>query len=518
MEDMPALPTASEDIVFVDTRQRVIVTIGLMIAVLMQALDTTIANVALPYMQGSLSASADQVTWVLTSYVVASAIFTAPIGWLTARFGAKNVMLTCVIGFTLTSIMCGLSPSMTGIVLSRFLQGMFGAALLPLSQATMLNIYPVQMRGATMSLFSMGVMMGPILGPTVGGFLTAHYNWRYVFFVNVPFGIVGTLGLLFYMPRVAPGRGMRFDWTGFAILSVAIATLQIALDRGEELDWLSSPIIVTAGVTALLCFYLFIVHMLTAKAPFIPRAAFTDTNFNISMLTMFTVGMTLLASLSLLPPYLENLANYPVEYTGIVMAPRGLGTAAAILLIGRLTNRVDARLLLLTGYVMLAASLLMQEQWTPDVSTTYIGLTLMLQGAGIGCVFVPLQIVAFATLDPALRTQGAGLMMLMRSIGSAIGVSVTSTMLDHEAQYEHAELAQFVTPFARPLQTGGMVGRMLDPHSLGGASMLNSIINTQSQIIAYVDDYKLMLVATIPAVCCLVFLRPPPPVLQQSGA
>lgn len=508
-------PAMGDEGATIHTPHKAIITICLMIATLMQALDTTVANVALPYMQGSLSASYDQITWVLTSYVVAAAIFTAPVGWLTARFGAKNVMLTCMIGFTITSVMCGLSPSMFGIVLARFLQGMFGAAVVPLSQSTLLDIYPAEKRGITMSLWGLGVMLGPILGPTLGGFLTSHYDWRYVFFVNVPFGIIGTLGLLFFMPRTKPGRGMRFDWIGFFILSLALATMQIALDRGEELDWLSSPVIVAAIVAAALCFYLFIVHLMTAKDPFIPRSAFTDMNFNGALLTMFTVGMTLLASLSLLPPYLENLANYPVEYTGIVMAPRGIGNVCAMLLVGRLTNRIDPRLLMLIGYVMLGGSLLMQEHWTPDISVTYIGMTIALQGAAIGFIFVPLQVIAYFTLKPALRTQGAALMALLRSIGSAIGVSVTTFMLDRQSQYEHAELAQFITPFTRPLQTGGAVSQMLDPRSVGGASLLNSIISTQSQIIGYIDDYKLMLVTTLPGVFCLLFMRAPPPALES---
>jgi DHA2 family multidrug resistance protein len=517
MEDFP--PPGADDKIggaAANTRHRFIVTICLMIATLMQALDTTVANVSLPYMQGSLSASYNQITWVLTSYVVASAIFTAPVGWLTARFGAKNLMLTCMIGFTLTSIMCGLAPNMTDVVIARFLQGMFGAAVVPLSQSTLIDIYPPERRGVTMSLWGLGVMLGPVLGPTLGGFLTSHYNWRYVFFVNIPFGIAGTLGLLFYMPRVEPSRFMRFDWIGFFILSLCLATLQLALDRGDQLDWLSSPLIVIAFLAAALCLYLFIVHMMTAKDPFIPRSIFTDMNFDGALLTMFTVGACLLASLSLLPPYLENLANYPVEYTGIVMAPRGIGTVCAMLLAGRLTNRFDCRKLMLLGYAMLTGSLYMQQSWTPDISVLYIGATIALQGAAIGFVFVPLQVIAYQTLAPALYTQGAALLALLRSVGSAIGVSVTTYMLDRQTQVEHAELSQYVTPFARPLQAGGEVSRMLDPHTLGGASMLNSIIGTQSQIIAYVDDYKLMLLTTLPAILCLFFMRRPPHAVGQS--
>lgn len=501
-----------------DTPHRALITVCLMIATLMQALDSTIANVALPYMQGSLSASYDEITWVLTSYVIAAAIMTAPVGWLAARFGRKNLFITCLVGFTATSMLCGIADSLVQMVLYRFAQGCFGAALVPLSQSTMLDIYPVEQRGSAMSIWGMGVMVGPILGPTLGGYLTSYYNWRYVFFVNLPFGIIAVLGLLFLMPKVKQAVTLRFDWLGFGILSVGLAALQIALDRGEELDWFSSTTIIVSAVLAGLGFYLFVVHILTAKNPFIPRAAFGDMNLNAGLITMFSVGMILLASSALLAPYLENLGNYPVSTAGLIMAPRGIGTMGAMLVAGRLTNKVDPRAIMLVGYGMLSASIYMLEGWTPSVSVGYMAVTIIIQGAGLGFVFVPLQVVAFYTLTPALRTQGTALLSLVRNIGSAIGISITSALLDHETQYEHANLAQFVTPFARPLQAGGGVSRMLDPTTPGGASLLNSMINTQAQIIGYIDDYKFMLLTTIPAVACLFLMRKPPQTAMAAPA
>lgn len=501
-----------------DTPHRALITVCLMIATLMQALDSTIANVALPYMQGSLSASYDEITWVLTSYVIAAAIMTAPVGWLAARFGRKNLFITCLVGFTATSMLCGIADSLVQMVVYRFLQGCFGAALVPLSQSTMLDIYPAEQRGSAMSIWGMGVMVGPILGPTLGGYLTSYYNWRYVFFVNLPFGIIAVLGLLFLMPKVKQAVTLRFDWLGFGILSVGLAALQIALDRGEELDWFSSTTIIVSAVLAGLGFYLFVVHILTAKNPFIPRAAFGDMNLNAGLITMFSVGMILLASSALLAPYLENLGNYPVSTAGLIMAPRGIGTMGAMLVAGRLTNKVDPRAIMLVGYGMLSASIYMLEGWTPSVSVGYMAVTIIIQGAGLGFVFVPLQVVAFYTLTPALRTQGTALLSLVRNIGSAIGISITSALLDHETQYEHANLAQFVTPFARPLQAGGAVSRMLDPTTPGGASLLNSMINTQAQIIGYIDDYKFMLLTTIPAVACLFLMRKPPQTAMAAPA
>ncbi|HQT63278.1 MAG: EmrB/QacA family drug resistance transporter [Acidocella sp. 20-57-95] len=492
------------------TPHRTLITFCLMIATLMQALDSTIANVALPYMQGSVSASYDEITWVLTSYVIAAAIMTAPVGWLTARFGRKNLFIVCLVGFTATSMLCGIADSLVQLVIYRLLQGMFGAALVPLSQSTMLDIYPVEQRGMAMSVWGMGVMVGPILGPTLGGYLTSYYNWRYVFFVNLPFGIVAVTGLALLLPKVKQAATSGFDWLGFGVLSLGLAGLQIFLDRGEELDWFASPEVVVSAILAGLGFYLFTVHVLTARNPFIPRATFMDMNLNAALVTMFSVGMILLASSALLAPYLENLANYPVATAGLIMAPRGIGTMVAMMIAGRLTNKIDPRAIMFAGYVMLSASIYMLEGWTPDVSVTYMTITIMIQGAGLGFVFIPLQVVAFYSLAPALRTQGTALLSLLRNVGSAIGISVTSALLDRQTHYEHAALAQFITPFARPLQAGGAVSHLLNPTTPAGASLLDSMVTTQAQIIAYVDDYKLMLLTMVPAVACLLLMRKPP--------
>jgi DHA2 family multidrug resistance protein len=490
------------------TPNRALITICLMVATLMQALDSTIANVALPYMQGSLSASYDEITWVLTSYVVAAAIMTAPVGWLAARFGRKNLFITCLVGFTVTSMLCGIADSLDQIVIYRLVQGGFGAALVPLSQSTMLDIYPPEQRGSAMSIWGMGVMVGPILGPTLGGYLTEDFNWRYVFFVNLPFGILAVLGLLFLMPKVAPQKeGTHFDWVGFGVLSLGLGGLQIALDRGEELDWLSSPSIVICFILAGLGIYLFVIHMMTAKNTFIPRAVFQDKNLVAGLITMGSVGMVLLASSALLAPFLENLGNYPVASAGLVMAPRGIGTMFAMMVAGRLTNKVDPRILMFCGYMMLGFSIFLQEGWTPNESEWSMMMAITIQGAGLGLVFVPLQVVAFYTVKPELRTQGTSLLSLTRNVGSAIGISITSALLDRQTHYEHAVLSQYITPFNHFLQGGG--AKMLNPTSAGGASLLDQMMTTQAQIIAYIDDYKFLLITTVPAMACLLLMSRP---------
>jgi DHA2 family multidrug resistance protein len=508
---------------------RTIITVCAMVATLMQALDSTIANVALPYMQGSLSATTDQITWVLTSYIVAAAIMTAPVGWLAARFGRKPLFITCLVGFTVASMLCGVAQSLEQMVLFRLLQGIFGAALVPLSQSTMLDIYPPAQRGSAMAIWGMGVMVGPILGPTLGGYLTEMYNWRWVFYVNLPFGILAVTGMAMFMPRTEAKSEMKFDWTGFAVLAIGIGAFQLMLDRGETKDWFGSREVVIEAVLAGLGLYLFIVHMATAERPFINPAVFRDRNLCVSFVVMFSVGMLLLATSALLAPWLQTLANYPVEKAGLLLAPRGIGTMASMMIAGRLSGRVDPRKLMALGVGLLCYSLWTMTGWTPDASQWSVISVTIIQGAGLGFVFIPLQVVAFATLPAAVRTDGTSLLSLFRNIGSAIGVSVTSTMLARNIQAVHADLVQRVTPFSRALQGGGMAQQMLNPvegaaplvvrgglvntqvlnMQNGNAMLLDSLLTHQATIIAYLDDFKLMLLTSAPTVLLLLLLRKP---------
>ncbi len=508
---------------------RTIITVCAMVATLMQALDSTIANVALPYMQGSLSATSDQITWVLTSYIVAAAIMTAPVGWLSARFGRKTLFIACLVGFTGASMLCGVAQSLEEMVLFRLLQGVFGAALVPLSQATMLDIYPPEQRGSAMAIWGMGVMVGPILGPTLGGYLTELYNWRWVFYVNLPFGILAITGMAIFLPRAEAGRGMKFDWLGFAVLAVGIGALQLMLDRGETKDWFGSREVIVEAVLAGLGIYLFVVHMATAERPFIAPAVFRDRNLAVSFVVMFSVGMLLLATSALLAPWLQTLANYPVETAGLLLAPRGIGTMGAMMIAGRLANRVDPRKLMALGVALLCYSLWTMTAWTPDASQWTVISNTIIQGAGIGFVFIPLQVVAFATLPGSVRTDGAALLSLFRNVGSAIGVSVTSTMLARSIQVAHSDLVQNVTPFSRALQGGGVAQQMLNPVEgiaplvvPGGmvntqmlnvpdanAVLLDSLINHQAAIIGYLNDFKLMLLVCAPTALLLLLLRRP---------
>ncbi|MDI3306798.1 MAG: DHA2 family efflux MFS transporter permease subunit [Acetobacteraceae bacterium] len=487
---------------------RGLITVCAMVATLMQALDGTIANVALPYMQGGLSATSDQITWVLTSYITAAAIMTAPVGFLAARFGRKAVFLVSVGGFTIASVLCGAAQSLEQMVIFRLLQGAFGAALVPLSQSTMLDIYPVEQRGQAMAIWGMGVMVGPILGPTLGGWLTESWNWRWVFYVNLPFGLLAFLGLLVFMRKDVVAASRRFDWLGFGVLSLGIGALQILLDRGELKAWFGSTEIIVEAVLAGLGLYLFLIHMLTAERPFIPPRIFRDRNFVSGLGIMFAVGAILFATAALMAPYLQTLADYPVFTAGLVMAPRGLGTMAAMLIAGRLASRFDPRKVMLFGILLLAWTLYDMTGWTPDVSMRTLVTTTVLQGFALGFVFIPLNLVAFATLDPKLRTDGTGLISLVRNLGSAIGISAMAALLTRNTQVVHSELAQHVTPLNRLFELPN-IHRLWDLGTAQGMALLNTEITRQASIIAYVDDYKLLMLLALAMLLMLPLMRRP---------
>jgi MFS transporter, DHA2 family, multidrug resistance protein len=472
------------------------ITACVILATLMQALDSTIANVALPHMQGSVSASQDQINWVLTSYIAAAAIMTPPTGFLASRFGLKRLFLIAVTGFTVASMLCGIAQSIGEIVLFRILQGVFGAPLVPLSQSVLMSIYPRERQGFAMALFGLGVMAGPILGPVLGGWLTENYSWRYVFYINVPVGVLAFAGLTAFLRESPRNAGERLDWFGFATLSILIGALQILLDRGEQKDWFASGEIWVEAIIAASALYLFFIHTLTAREPFVRLALFRDRNFAAGTLFIAVVGLTYYASLALQPPYLQDLMGYPVVTAGLVMGPRGVGTMAAMLVVGRLTGRVDTRLLLGAGLGLTAWAFYVMTGWTPDISQGTIISVGLIQGAGLGFLFVPLSSVSLATLPPERRTEGAGLYNLSRNIGSSVGISIVNALLTSNTQVNHAEIVARVTSVNRGFQLPA-ISQFLNPMTEAGRAALDAVITRQAQIIAYIDDYKLLMIATL---------------------
>src|SRR6202042_24051 len=371
--------------------RRNMVTICAMTATIMQALDTTIATVALPYMQGSLSASQDQINWVLTSYIVAAAIMTAPVGWIANRFGRKRIFVVCSAGFTIASVMCGVAQNINQMVLFRLLQGVFGAALVPLSQAVMLDSYALHERAKAMSIWGMGVMMGPIMGPSLGAWLTETYSWHWVFFVNLPFGIFTVLGLMVFMDETKQNAELRFDWFGFAALAIGIGALQVALDRGEQLGWLESNEIIAEFIIAAVGFYYFFAHSFTTDRPFIQFALFKDRNFLTGCIFMTVMGLVLYSTMALASPYLQNVIGYPIITAGGLLASRGFGTFFAMMMVGRIMRTIEARTLIITGLSLTALSLYWMTAWTDQTGASEIVTISIIQGFGFGLVFVPLS-------------------------------------------------------------------------------------------------------------------------------
>ena len=492
------------------------ITLCVMLATLMQSLDTTIANVALPHMQGSLAASQDEINWVLTSYIVAAAIATPLTGFLTARLGLKRLFIISVVGFTIASMLCGMAESVTEIVLFRWLQGLFGAALVPLSQTVLLNINPPQRHGSAMAAWGMAVMAAPILGPVLGGWLTEDYSWRWVFYINLPIGILALFGMMIFLPQ-APRREARLDWTGFVSLSIAIAALQVMLDRGQELDWLSSKEIVAEAIVAGSAFYIFLAHIFTAREPFLRPALFRDRNFTAGVIFVAIVGLTFYASLALQPPYLQELMDYPVITAGFVMGPRGIGTMVAMMIVGKLMGRTDTRLLLGFGLGLSAWTFYLMTGWTPDVSSWTIIWVGVIQGAGLGFLFTPLSVVSLQTLPPGVRPEGAGFYNLARNVGSSIGISIVGALLARTTQVNHADIAQYATAVNRQFADPA-VAQTLSPLTTSGRAALDALITQQAQVIAYVDDYKFLMIATLAVIPLLVVFggRSPAPSGEHS--
>jgi DHA2 family multidrug resistance protein len=497
--------------------RRNMVTICAMTATIMQALDTTIANVALPYMQGSLSASQDQINWVLTSYIVAAAIMTAPVGWIANRFGRKRIFIICSAGFTVASVMCGLAQDINQMVLFRLLQGVFGAALVPLSQAVMLDSYALHERAKAMSIWGMGVMMGPIMGPSLGAWLTETYSWHWVFFVNLPFGIVTVLGLLVFMDETKQDTNLRFDWFGFAALAIGIGSMQVALDRGEQLGWLESNEIIGEITVAIIGFYYFFAHSLTTAKPFIQFAIFKDRNFVSGCVFMAVMGLVLFSTMALSSPYLQNVIGYPIITAGLLLATRGCGTFVAMMLVGRLMKYIEARTLIISGLALMALSLFFMTGWTDQTDVPTIIVVSIAQGFGLGLVFVPLSTVAFLTLPNHLRTDGTSMLTLMRNVASSIGISVVIAQLTEGGRRVYAILSEHINPFNHALQMPDVRG-MIDLNSDGGRALADAVVGIQAQIIAFSLDYQMVMIITLCAIPLAIMIGSSKAALRKQSA
>jgi len=483
------------------TPNKLMITVIMMLATIMQALDTTIVNVSLPHMEGSLGATQDQISWVLTSYIVAAAIMTPATAWLAGRVGRTRLLVWSLIGFTAVSLLCGLAASVDQMVLFRILQGIMGAALMPLSQAILLDSHSRTEIGRAMSIWGMGVMVAPILGPTLGGYLTETYSWRWCFYINLPIGILTVLGALAFVPESPKVRDRKFDWFGFSFLSLAIAALQLSLDRGEQLGWFQSPEIKIEIVLTAFGLYMFVVHSLTSKRPFIDLAMFSDRNFVSCIALAVTTGVVFNGSFVLTPQLLQTELNYPVVTAGLVMGPRGFGTIAAMMIYGRIANLVDQRLFVLVGLCTIGVTMYQMSEWSLMVSARDLIELGVIQGVGMGLTFAPMTALAFSTLPIHLRTEASGFYALVRNVGGAIGISIVISRLSELTQTNHAHLGAFMTPFRQLSGLSELSGR-------GSLKLLDLGLNRQAGMIAYVNVFRLLALVTVACIPVLLWIRP----------
>lgn len=477
-----------------------------MSATLMVVLDTTIANVALPHMQAALGATSETVAWVLTSYVVASAIAMPLTGWLSDRFGRRQLFTIATLGFTITSALCGVSTSLEMMVAARVAQGIFGAFLLPMGQAITYDINPPERHVRAMTIWGMVVMIGPIMGPVLGGWLTDNYDWRWVFFINVPIGAVTVVGSWLLLSD-ARGPARRFDLLGFALLAVMLGSFQLFLDRGTHLDWFDSTEIWVEAGLAVAALWLFVFHSLHARDPIVPLALFSNRNFTTALVFVTIAGGVLLAGAALTAPLLQRLMNHSVFDAGLLIMPRGVGTLIAMIVAGRIAGKIDPRITIFAGMILIAWSLHMMAGFSLEMDSYPVVVSGVIQGLGLGFVVMPLNLLAFATLAPVLRTEGAALYSLMRNIGGAVAISVMTAMLASNLQTSHGDLGQHITAVTLPYLDAGLLEQLgIQGNAL--LVMIDAEINRQALMIAYVDDFWLMMWVAIVAAPFVVLMKP----------
>jgi DHA2 family multidrug resistance protein len=478
-----------------------------MLGSMLVAIDTTIANVALPHMQGSFSSSQDQTAWVLTSYIVAAAVMTPLSGWLGSRIGFKATFLISIGGFTAASLLCGLSTNLAEIVVFRFLQGICGASLQPLGQAVTLDLYPPHKIGQVMAISGAFTFIVPIAGPVLGGWITENLSWRWVFLINLPVGALAFAGVWLFMDRGPDTSRRPFDFLGFGALSIFILSLQLMLDRGPSLDWFSSGEIRIEAICAAISLYVFIIQTLTTEHPFFDRALALDRNFVAANVFAFSTGMVMFSTLALQPPLLQGLMGYSVVGAGMVMAPRGVSSLFSMMASGRLVQRLDTRLLMFCGLGALALSMLQMSHFDLSMGTGPIIGAGLVQGLGMGLVVVPMNVLAFATIAPAIRAEGAVVYALVRNIGQAVGVSLTEAAFTTQASVAHSDLASGLQP-ANPVLSAGLPPSM-NLHTTLGLEGLNSEITRQATMVGYVDVFRLGMIATLATLPLILLLKPP---------
>ena len=426
-----------------------VVAVSVMLATFMQVLDSTIVNVSLPHIGGNLSAGTNETTWIITLYLMASAIVLPTTGWFSRLFGRKKFYMACVVLFTLASCLCGLAPTLTWLIVFRIIQGLAGGAMQPISQAIMLESYPVRKRGLGMAIFGIGVVCAPIIGPTLGGWITDSYSWRWIFFINIPVGILSLiLTEMFVMDPPYLRRGVtRVDYLGLGMLVIGIGALQLVLDRGQQEDWFETSWITQLSILSVACLAVLIIWELRIRHPILELHVFRYVNFWPGTLLIFTLGIALYGSMVLLPIFLQNLLGYSALQSGMVMSPGGVATLICMPLVGYLVGRKDSRYMIMFGLATMAVSMLMMARYNLQISFWNAAFPRIIMGIGMAFLFVPLSTVAFSFMPHEQMGNATGIFNLMRNIGGSFGIAAVTTMLARRAQFHQARLVENITPY-----------------------------------------------------------------------
>ncbi len=467
---------------------RWLVIITIMLVAVLEVLDSTIVNVALPAMEASLSTNQDQITWVLTSYVVSSAIMLPLTGFLTRRIGQKQLLLINISGFMISSALCGIATSLPEIIFFRVLQGVFGASLIPLSQSILRATFPLNEQPKAMSIWGIGIMASPVLGPTLGGFITQHASWRWIFYINIPICLIAFTMTLFIIPKTKPMK-QKIDYFGLFLMVVGVACLQIFLDKGNSDGWFSSNFILLLFVISGFCLIYFIIRSLFTTHPVIRLSIFRDRNFALACIIMACFAGSMFALITFEPIMLESLFNYPAETAGIVMAPLGLASAVIMVFQAKLMKVINVKFILATGFLLCSYGALRMSQIDLNASGSYFVIANAIMGAGMGSLMVPLSTYSLASLPKERITEGAGLFSYSRQLGTSIGISLLSSLISHLAQVNWQSLSRYINHFNSNLHH--WFNQQGIPFlSNVGLGRLNSIINQQANLIAFVDTFQ----------------------------
>ncbi len=485
--------------------QRAAILLTLTTVTMLYAMTVTIANVALPRMQGSLSATQDQIAWVVTFNIVATAVATPLTGWLAARLGRRKLMIYAVVLFAIASLMCGTANSVEELVFYRIIQGASGAPLVPMSQAIVVDTYPKEKHGSATAIFGVGVMLGPIIAPTLGGYITEALSWRWVFYMILPFTFVSLVGVLAFIKDRSEPSKVALDWTGFLALAVAVASFQLMLDRGERADWFTSTEIILEAVLAAVALYVFVVHSLTADKPFLRPAMLLDRNYAIGLLIVLAFGMLNFTPITILPSLLQQLRGYPDSVIGWVLSARGVGTLVGFLIMA-FAGKIDPRYPLTIGFLLQVIA--GYSMWQFDINLTIIDVvwTTWLQGLGVGLMWVPLSIITFSTLNPAFVPDGMALFHLLRNIGSSIHISLSIALVIHTTRVNYAIMTERVTPFNRNFQIPSVVDSW-DTETVQGLSAISSEITRQATMIGYLNSFAFFALTAAIAMPLMLLLR-----------